>query len=188
MRLKISWITTDFDLHTFCKCLQNYGKKYYFSVSRICIDEENVLTEKYLGFSVYLSNTTDKEEGILCFRDNSYTRATLPNIVNISCPYYGRYVICYNNRTHSPYPAEYSKYVFTFLCEVEVYGENNFTEETRMLYRSDYLSLIKSPNISYSLKITRMNYASLILNTVSTCTAFKSIYFFIKSCFKILKA
>nr|XP_022307862.1 uncharacterized protein LOC111113863 [Crassostrea virginica] len=76
---------------------------------------------RFLGFSVYISNTTNKEDGVLCFRD---TRATITNPVNITCPYHGRYVIYYNNRTHPPYPEEYSDYAWIELCEVEVYGKD----------------------------------------------------------------
>nr|XP_022307795.1 protein draper-like [Crassostrea virginica] len=90
-------------------------------------DEDNDYTKYFLGFSVYISNTTNKEDGVLCFRDTNYTRATIPNPVNITCPYHGRYVIYYNNRTHWPYPEGYSALNYIFLCEVEVYGCDVYT-------------------------------------------------------------
>lgn len=75
------------------------------------------------GFSVYVSNTSDASQGMLCFKDNNFTSSTISAIFNITCPVHGQYVIYYNERLMEVnYPLEYSVLAYNDLCEVEVYG------------------------------------------------------------------
>lgn len=108
--------------------IQKYNKQFdsFYSINDTILffysDKFNGYYTHYRGFSIYISNTTKKEDGLMCFRDTNYTVETIPNPINISCRLNGRYVIYYNNRTNHPLPPDYSFYAFTDLCEVEVYG------------------------------------------------------------------
>lgn len=81
-------------------------------------------TPTFLGFSVYVSNTTNKSEGVLCFKDTNFTTGTIPPDITINCNVHGQYVIYYNERLpRVSYPEDYSKHAEADLCEAEVYGK-----------------------------------------------------------------
>ncbi|XP_062573096.1 cell death abnormality protein 1-like, partial [Saccostrea cucullata] len=95
----------------------------FYRTENIRWDSNNPFTSRFLGFSLYISNTTNKNEGHLCFHDTNYTIDTIPSIANISCPVHGQYVIYYNERLDErTYPSNYSQYAFSELCEVKVFG------------------------------------------------------------------
>ncbi|XP_056002124.1 receptor-type tyrosine-protein phosphatase kappa-like [Ostrea edulis] len=78
---------------------------------------------RFLGFSLYVSNTTDINQAALCFHDTTYTRDTIPAVLNVTCPVHGQYVMYYNERLQGKtYPDGYSTFAYNELCEVEVYG------------------------------------------------------------------
>nr|XP_022311771.1 multiple epidermal growth factor-like domains protein 10 isoform X1 [Crassostrea virginica] len=77
---------------------------------------------RFAGFSLYISNTGDKESSSLCYKDGP---ALPPLNFTITCTLSGRYVIFYNERLDGvTYPVGYEVVdnVFTELCEVTVNG------------------------------------------------------------------
>ncbi|XP_065928198.1 multiple epidermal growth factor-like domains protein 10 [Magallana gigas] len=83
----------------------------------------NVASKFFLGFSVYISNTTDRSQGTLCFKDNNFTQENFPPVFTTTCSVHGQYVIYFNERIPgASYPDSYHAFVVSNLCEVEVYG------------------------------------------------------------------
>ncbi|XP_061185173.1 multiple epidermal growth factor-like domains protein 6 [Saccostrea echinata] len=84
--------------------------------------EEYVLRQRgrFAGFSLYLSNSTTKEDGYMCYKDGP--ELPLLNFTT-NCIGYGRFVIYYNERLSGvTYPEGYESTSYTHLCEVLVEG------------------------------------------------------------------
>ncbi|XP_056003587.1 multiple epidermal growth factor-like domains protein 10 [Ostrea edulis] len=95
----------------------------YYRTENKAWGSTNKYSARFLGFSLYVSNTTDRTQGELCFHDTNYTRATIPAVLNVTCPVHGQYVIYYNERLQGKtYPDGYSTSAYNDVCEVEVYG------------------------------------------------------------------
>jgi hypothetical protein len=90
--------------------------------------ESSKYASRFLGFSVYVSNTTNKGNGFLCYHDANNDASSIQSVINIDCQVVGRYVIYYNTREGklSQKPT-YSKEAYIELCEVEVFGKLIYT-------------------------------------------------------------
>ena len=78
---------------------------------------------RFAGFSLYISNTGDRNSSSLCYKDGP---ALPPLNFTITCTLSGRYVIFYNERLDGvTYPLGYEVVgnVLTELCEVTVNGK-----------------------------------------------------------------
>ena len=74
------------------------------------------------GFFLYVSNTTSKKDGHLCFHDQGFSSTA--DDQRIICSVHGRYVIYYNERKLDvTYPSHFSNFAYYELCELEVYGK-----------------------------------------------------------------
>ena len=104
---------------------------------------------------MYVSNTTDKSDGVLCFKDNNYTLDTIPYVFNTTCAVHGQYVIYFNEYKTGDRYANFTndtRYAFNELCELEVYGKRlYFIIPTFLLsYQSNYVILKLCGNNTYS--------------------------------------
>ena len=112
-----------------CYSIKNWIKRLVFLLSYTLFSSsgpENKFAQEFLGFSVYVSNTTKRTDGILCFKDTNFTAHTIPPVINITCIEHAQFVIYYNERQEEHTDRGQSKFAFNDICELEVYGDFYF--------------------------------------------------------------
>ena len=116
----------------------------------IYLGRSNFLTY-FLGFSIHVSNTTSKEDGILYFHDTQCTIDTIPSSFTLSKSVLGRYVTYYNTREGDLSNKEgYSPFAYLDLCEVQVHGKFLFLHA--MFYLNCSNLLVSGSQSKYHLK------------------------------------
>lgn len=136
---KSSWLGDKYTILTICKhtprnlitstfseiiaSYKFYNRVIHYKKFYTCVGSITHFTSTVLGFSVFVSNTTDRLKGTLCFKDTSFTLQTIPAVFSTKCAVHGQYVISYNERLPGvTYPTGYSPYAYHHLCEIEVNG------------------------------------------------------------------
>ncbi|XP_061170724.1 protein draper-like [Saccostrea echinata] len=111
--------------HTSVLWRVNLGDIYSIYSIRILFKDYGSVYEKrqrgrFAGFSIHISNSTDRDNWFLCYKDKS---GLPPLDFSTTCMKHGRYVIYYNERLKNiTYPVGYQTTIITELCEVIVHG------------------------------------------------------------------
>nr|XP_034316532.1 uncharacterized protein LOC105326226 [Crassostrea gigas] len=122
------------------------------------IPQPSPYVNRMAGFFLYVSNTTLKEDGYLCFHEIQTVAGTPAEDQTIRCSVHGRYIIYYNERRQGVvYPSYYSQYAYNELCEVEVYDISPGVQTTikaslPFTTTSGLLSTFKTSTIESTLK------------------------------------
>ncbi|OWF55545.1 Scavenger receptor class F member 1 [Mizuhopecten yessoensis] len=85
-------------------------------------DEGVQFPRRLAGYQLYLSNTSDWSQGILCYEDKSNNWTEVEMVVTHRCPYVAKFVTIYNYRNDPARHDWYEDNAVLELCEVQVFG------------------------------------------------------------------
>ncbi|XP_021342421.1 receptor-type tyrosine-protein phosphatase T-like [Mizuhopecten yessoensis] len=92
------------------------------TIQYIRIYYRDKFAQRFAGYQLYVSNTTDRTQGILFYEDTSINKDDVELDVTLPSPYVARYVIVYNYRQNPKRQTWYSNTAVLELCEVQVFG------------------------------------------------------------------
>lgn len=78
-------------------------------------------TPSFRGSSVYVSNTTNRLDGTLCYKDNNFTLDTLPVVISTTCRLHGQYIMLFSKKRQGV-KYRYAGAESIPNCEFVVYG------------------------------------------------------------------
>lgn len=83
--------------------------------------DQTLFESRFRNFSLYLSNTTIREDGFMCFHENGEVNGSNLTLT-VRCEGTGQFVIFYNSRESKSPGDGFSEEAYIELCEVQVIG------------------------------------------------------------------
>lgn len=108
-----------------CEVFANAHVQFTDIISNIFIaflpKDQTLFESRFRNFSLYLSNTTIREDGLMCFHENGEVNNSNLTLT-VGCEGTGQFVIFYNSRESKSPGDGFSEEAYIELCEVQVIG------------------------------------------------------------------
>lgn len=91
----ISWYQKVVLFLKFCKHLI-FCQLYIYYFQLITATYGSNIIPPFLGSSIHVSNTTNRLDGTLCYKDNNFTLDNLPAFISTPCRLNGKYIMLHS--------------------------------------------------------------------------------------------